>query len=64
MNKTNIDWTDRTWNPITGCMGPLNKGRCAYCYAHKLARGRLRARYLANPHVAGTDGRAGSTQEA
>ena len=52
MIKTNIEWTDYTWNPITGCMGPLNKGRCPYCYAHKLASGRLAHRYLANKHVA------------
>lgn len=31
MNVTKIDWTDRTWNPITGC----NHG-CWYCYAKKL----------------------------
>lgn len=47
MNKTNIEWTDRTWNPITGCTK-----RCAYCYAHRLAKGRLRKLYLANSDVA------------
>jgi protein gp37 len=52
MNKTDIDWTDYTWNPETGCLGPTGKGRCSYCYAHKLAKGRLRAAYLANKHVA------------
>lgn len=32
MNKTKIEWTDYTWNPITGC----TKG-CYYCYAKKMA---------------------------
>ena len=41
MNKTNIEWTDYTWNPITGCLNG-----CEYCYARKLANGRLRERYL------------------
>lgn len=32
MNKSEIDWCDFTWNPVTGC------GRgCAYCYARKQA---------------------------
>lgn len=35
MSKTNISWTDETWNPITGCtsMSPA----CAHCYARKHA---------------------------
>lgn len=32
MNLTKIEWTDFTWNPITGC----NRG-CSYCYAKKMA---------------------------
>ena len=58
MNKTSIEWTRTylpdgtyrkgyTWSPITGCTK-----RCAYCYAHRLAKGRLRKLYLANPNVA------------
>lgn len=31
MNKTKIEWTDYTWNPITGCLHG-----CWYCYAKKL----------------------------
>lgn len=31
MNKTKIEWTDYTWNPITGC-----KHGCPYCYARKI----------------------------
>jgi len=32
MNKTKIEWTDYTWNPITGCLHG-----CDYCYARKIA---------------------------
>jgi protein gp37 len=32
MNKSMIEWTDYTWNPITGC-----KHGCPYCYARKIA---------------------------
>lgn len=32
MNKTKIEWTDYTWNPITGCLHG-----CPYCYARKIA---------------------------
>lgn len=33
MNKTKIDWTDWTWNPVTGCLHG-----CPYCYAQATAR--------------------------
>lgn len=29
--KTNIEWTDSTWNPVTGCT-PISAG-CDHCYA-------------------------------
>ena len=32
MNKSSIEWTDYTWNPVTGC-----KHGCPYCYARKIA---------------------------
>lgn len=35
-----IEWTDATWQPITGCS--LASPGCANCYAMKLAGGRLR----------------------
>ncbi len=31
MNKTKIEWTNYSWNPITGCLH-----NCWYCYAKKL----------------------------
>ena len=31
MNKTKIEWTDYTWNPITGCLNS-----CKFCYARKI----------------------------
>jgi len=30
-NPTKIEWTDRVWNPVTGCLH-----NCWYCYAKKL----------------------------
>lgn len=43
-NKSSIEWTDATWNPITGC-NPCSIG-CDNCYAERLA-GRLKA--MGNP---------------
>jgi len=50
MNRTKVEWVKNpdgshgySWNPITGCLAG-----CGYCYARKLANGRLRAKYLAN----------------
>lgn len=33
MNRTRIEWTDYTWNPITGCLHG-----CDYCYAKKITQ--------------------------
>ena len=60
MNKTPIEWVRNsdgsqgyTWNPITGCLGPNGTpekpNRCSYCFANKLAKGRLKERYLSIP---------------
>ncbi|KKL70851.1 hypothetical protein LCGC14_2100790, partial [marine sediment metagenome] len=38
MAKTSISWTDRTWNPTTGC-SVVSPG-CHQCYAHKILTGR------------------------
>ncbi len=39
---TKIEWTDETWNPVTGCT-KVSAG-CANCYAERMAR-RLAGRY-------------------
>jgi protein gp37 len=31
MNKTNIEWCDISWNPVTGCLHT-----CEYCYARRI----------------------------
>ena len=38
--RTGIEWTDATWNPITGCSA-VSEG-CARCYAARLAATRLK----------------------
>lgn len=40
MRTTKIEWTDKTWNPITGCT-KFSAG-CAHCYAEIMSR-RLKA---------------------
>ena len=36
MNKTSIAWTERTWNPVTGCT-KYSEG-CRHCYAETMAK--------------------------
>jgi len=38
--KSNIEWTEMTWNPVTGCT-KISPG-CAHCYAETMAK-RLKA---------------------
>lgn len=40
MSKSSIEWTDATWNPVTGCE-KISPG-CKHCYAERMA-GRLQA---------------------
>jgi protein gp37 len=40
MAKSSIEWTEATWNPLTGCT-KISPG-CKYCYAERMAK-RLRA---------------------
>jgi len=40
MSTTKIEWTDATWNPVTGCT-KTSEG-CVHCYAEVMAR-RLKA---------------------
>ncbi len=53
--RTEIEWTDATWNPITGC-SVVSPG-CRHCYAMRLAGGRLRSQPsrqgLTEPSAAG-----------
>jgi len=35
-SKSTIEWTDATWNPVTGCT-KISPG-CKNCYAHRMAR--------------------------
>jgi len=43
--RSSIEWTETTWNPLTGCakVGP----GCAHCYAERMAK-RLKAMGLSN----------------
>jgi protein gp37 len=43
-DNTGIEWTDATWNPVTGCT-KVSPG-CKNCYAERLA---LRLRAMGNP---------------
>ena len=43
--RTGIEWTDATWNPVTGCT-EVSRG-CDHCYARTLAHRLLATRYLA-----------------
>lgn len=52
-DKSAIEWTDATWNPVTGCT-EVSPG-CDHCYAARVARGRLQSRYLENDRVVGGD---------
>jgi protein gp37 len=52
--RTGIEWTDATWNPITGCTR-VSTG-CDHCYAATLAEKRLRHVYLPRVPVVDTDG--------
>ncbi len=40
MTQSSIEWTERTWNPVTGCT-KISAG-CKHCYAETMAR-RLQA---------------------
>jgi len=36
MGRSSIEWTESTWNPVTGCT-PVSPG-CANCYARRMAQ--------------------------
>ncbi len=56
MAKSAIEWTESTWNPVTGCT-KISPG-CRHCYAERMAR-RLRA--MGHPNYA--DGFRPTTHE-
>src|SRR5687768_8051108 len=39
-NNSHIEWTEATWNPVTGC-SKVSQG-CKFCYAERMAK-RLKA---------------------
>lgn len=53
MNDTPIEWTNVTWNPMTGCT-KLSRG-CDNCYAHTVAQRRTRDVYLKQLPVKDTE---------
>ena len=36
MARTTIEWTECSWNPVTGC-SKISEG-CAHCYAERMAK--------------------------
>jgi protein gp37 len=50
--RTGIEWTDATWNPMTGCT-KITSG-CDNCYAATVAERRTRLVYLGHPPVRNT----------
>jgi protein gp37 len=50
--RTGIQWTDATWNPMTGCTR-VSDG-CDHCYAATVAERRTRELYLRHPPVKDT----------
>lgn len=47
MSETKIEWTETTWNPVTGCT-KISEG-CRHCYAERMAM-RLQAMGAENYH--------------
>ena len=44
MSKTKIEWTEQTWNPVTGCT--KTSPGCQHCYAEQMSK-----RHQANPKL-------------
>ena len=57
-DRTGIEWTDATWNPVTGCT-KVSTG-CDHCYAATLAERRLRDLYLRRLPVVDTEENRGN----
>lgn len=50
---TSIEWTDESWNPMTGCT-KISSG-CDNCYAFALAKTKVRTTYLAKTPIKDSD---------
>lgn len=50
---TGIEWTDETWNPMTGCT-KISAG-CDNCYAHVIAHSKVKEIYLRGTPVKDTE---------
>jgi protein gp37 len=46
--NSSIEWTESTWNPLTGCT-KISPG-CKYCYAERMA---MRLQAMGQPHYVG-----------
>lgn len=53
-DRTGIQWTNATWNPMTGCT-KISSG-CDHCYASTLAHTKVKAVYLKHLPVKDTSG--------
>lgn len=47
MGDSKIEWTDKTWNPVTGCT-KVSQG-CKHCYAERIAGRMWATQYSRNP---------------
>lgn len=47
MGDSKIEWTDKTWNPVTGC-DKVSQG-CKHCYAERIAGRMWATQYSRNP---------------
>ncbi len=52
-DKTGIEWTDATWNPMTGCT-KMTAG-CEHCYAATIAASKTPDIYLGQAPVRNTE---------
>ena len=52
-NRTGIQWTDATWNPMTGCT--KTTAGCDHCYAATIAASKTRDIYLRQLPIKNTD---------
>jgi len=53
-DRSLIEWTDATWNPVTGCTR-VSKG-CDNCYIERTANFRVNGRKFDKPGIGGTTG--------